>query len=262
MWIFTSNGLLMPSAVPEDKASTRWTWGIFTLQVRARVREHLESFMEQYMEPGTYNPEIQETPDMDYNFRFYTTNGAFADAMAKAVMDIDYTKFKPTAEHDHEYHKVLNDIWSTVISLNKPGGKWGRIIDSYSYRSADGYNVYGLHDDEIDDDGRPIGSSFLPDEDDLSFVDREFRDKLIEDLDNQGIDPEGWVDYVTDYEWELLMPEYSRRMADKRWEEIKADFEQKYDTRKVSKLNKSASRGTNIRSGKKKSRARRGVHFE
>lgn len=258
MWVFTSDGLLMPSAVPDHKdIDTHWTWGIFDLQVRGRVREHLEKFMDKYMEPGTFNPEIQETPDMDYNCRFYTTNGAFADAMARAVADIDYTKFKPTAEHDKEYHHVLNAIWGVVTELNAPGGKWGHVFRS---ASSKGYSVYGIPDDELtDDEDLPVGSTFF--QDSLDPADREYRDSIIQDLDNAGVELDHWVDMVDDFEWELIMPEYSKRMADQRWESIKADFEERYSAKELSKLNKKASRST-VRGGKRSKKAKRGVHFE
>ena len=39
---------------------------------------------------------------MDYNFRIYTTREEFAIAIAQTIRDIDYEKFKPTAEREQE----------------------------------------------------------------------------------------------------------------------------------------------------------------
>lgn len=136
MWIFLPGGLLMPAAVPEGKADTKFTKdGLYDLQVRARVKSHLENFIRDYMLDDTYS-EIHATPGMDYNFRFYTTREIFAQALSGAVEDIDYTKFKPTAEDrdadgnplykdGKDYHSVLNSIWGTVTRLGSPGGLWG-----------------------------------------------------------------------------------------------------------------------------------------
>lgn len=136
MWNFLPGGLLMPAAVPMDLVDPKFTHdGEFDLQVRGRVRSHLENFIRDYMEPGTYS-EIQETPEMDYNCRFYTTRDHYAWAMGKAIAAIDYEKFKPTAEDKNpkdgkplykdgaKYHDVLNAIWGTVTRLGSPGGIW------------------------------------------------------------------------------------------------------------------------------------------
>jgi len=137
MWIFMPGGLLMPAAVPMDKVDAKWTnGGEWNLQVRARTLSHLTNFIRDYMTEGDYS-EIQSTPEMDYNYRFYTSKKAFATGMAMAMLEIDYYKFKPTAEDTYEdgtlkymdgkeYHSVLNSIWGTVCRLGLPGGKWAK----------------------------------------------------------------------------------------------------------------------------------------
>lgn len=136
MWDFTPFGLMMPAAVPMDKADAKFTEGKYDLQVRGRVDSHLLYMMEHYMEPGSFHDEIEYTPGMDYNVRFYTTREAYADAMRLIILDIDYKKFKPTAERKDaagvalykggaDYHSVLNAIWGSVTRLGAAGGVWG-----------------------------------------------------------------------------------------------------------------------------------------
>jgi len=173
MWIFLNGGLLMPSATPFAEANPELTHGIRGIQVRGRLTEHLEWFRDVYVAPYTDDySEIEQTPDMDYNCRFYMTHEEFAAALGRAVLDIDYRKFKPTAEgtdsrtgkpfkHGGKYHGVLNSIWGTVLRLAPAGGHYGP-------RSKDNPNGYLPR--------RAIGSSFredeiMPDGDEMSDVD-------------------------------------------------------------------------------------------
>lgn len=189
MWLFIPGGLLMPSIVPEGKGDPAFTNnGLWMMQVRARVKSHLENFIRDYMEDGTYS-DIEATPQMDYNFRFYTTHEQLALAVAKAILDIDYAKFKPTAERTDKtgkllypdgkaYHSTLNSIWSTVTKLGSPGGSWG----AYSSRNPNGYknasDYYSVYErpknkrgggnsrkwwqeDYDDPNALPVGASFF-----------------------------------------------------------------------------------------------------
>lgn len=151
MWIFTPGGLLMPARTPnggiEGTADPKFTNdGEYTMQVRGRVESHLTNFIRDYMEPmGLPYSEIERTPQLDYNVRFYTTPEAFSKAVAQAVLDIDFLKFKPTAERSKggiplykdgkAYHTVLNSIWGTLTRLGSPGGWWG----ARSHRNPQGY---------------------------------------------------------------------------------------------------------------------------
>jgi hypothetical protein len=158
MWIFTPGGLLMPASLPTKEkdhvvADPKFTEdGKFDLQVRGRVDSHLQNFIRDYMDPlGLEHSKIQYTPKMDYNVRFYCKQEDFAKAVAQCVLDIDYLKYKPTAERrtpDGKYlmyedgkafHSVLNAIWSNVTRLGAPyGGSswWGQDSRSGSRRSA------------------------------------------------------------------------------------------------------------------------------
>lgn len=238
MWIFLPGGLLMPADVPMDLADPNFTEGIYDLQVRGRSVRHVKNFMEMYMAPGTFHDEVQLNPDMDYNCRFYTTREAFAAGLAKAVADIDYEKFKPTAEaKDAEgnllygtksetatYHSVLNSIWGTVCRIGSPGGVWGprsavndngyRPVRSLSdtYRSPNAF----IDNDDIEGYSRSqyptLGSSFMGRDDELEFEDdmdwTPSKDGLIEDIlrEMEGIPATQWDEYLSESELTLVQP--------------------------------------------------------
>lgn len=137
MWIFLPGGLIMPSQTPMAEADAALTEGRRGIQVRARLTEHLEYFRDTYVAPFTDDYSvIEQTPQMDYNCRFYMTHEEFALALGRAAMDIDYRKFKPTAEgidpntgqmfkSGRAYHNVLNSIWGTLLKLAPAGGHYG-----------------------------------------------------------------------------------------------------------------------------------------
>jgi hypothetical protein len=123
MWIFTPDGILMPSLVPEEFVRDG-----LELAVRSRRRRDLEKFRERYMIDAPMSP-IYEIAGTDYDFRFDTTREAFANAAAALMRDIDYIKFKPETEnakkgrHDRELHLVYNRIWHIVAPLGMPYGR-------------------------------------------------------------------------------------------------------------------------------------------
>lgn len=141
MWLMTSFGILMPSirppkTVPADDNRT--------IQVRVRVKKHLEILRDEFMH-DELGP-IWDTPSMDYNFRAYCTPEAWARACYAMALEVDYQKFKPTTEskyNDKKLHSVYNSIWSDVCMLNRPwGGKYSyasSTTSSYQYRGFEGY---------------------------------------------------------------------------------------------------------------------------
>lgn len=145
MWLFLSDSMMMPSLAPMDKADPQLTLGRRTLQIRGRLRSHLNNFIENYGE-GLDFSEIEDNPYADYTCRFYATPEAFGEAMKRAIMDIDYKKFKDTAkrprkltglvpERAQEYAGVLMSVWSITQRVGRAGG-------FYSPRSASNPNGY------------------------------------------------------------------------------------------------------------------------
>lgn len=230
-WIFLSDSMLMPSLAPMDKANQELTLGRRTLQIRGRLRSHLENFIENYGE-GLDFSDIEDNPYADYTCRFYATPEDFGTAMARAMVDIDYKKFKDTAkrprkltgkipEKASEYAGVLLTIWSATQRVGRAGGY-------YSPKSAanpKGYDPnkrwkgwgtgqssvgssFGVRDDELDmtwwDDA---------DADDMDYT--PSREQRALDLLNEvhDIPTDQWAEELTSEEFELVerfIPEQRR----------------------------------------------------
>ena len=231
MWIFGEWGLVMPVMTDskEDRAlaTDEWTQGKYFLQVRGRMREHLEYFMENYMEPGTFTDKIQYVPTHDYVFRFYTTHEAFAQAVAKAVMDIDYRHFKDRSakkvggkhvfKRAEEYHKGLLGVWSATASFGQVGGFYG----PWSPDNPRGYGKARRAHRGIGDASRPVGSTFrdweledeLDDLDDVPYIltDDDFNwepdtHTKIAQIKRalKGIPVEDWSEYLNDDDFAIM----------------------------------------------------------
>lgn len=144
MWIFADFGTMMPALIPpsvletskasEIKQARERGWDI---QVRGRVREHLEYFAANYMPQGSYS-KVYESRNKDYNVRLYTDKASFAEGLANVALDIDYVKFKDTAKRytwGKKYYDLLIKVWSASTILarpydgERPGSGW-----SSSYR--------------------------------------------------------------------------------------------------------------------------------
>lgn len=249
-WIFLSGGLLLPSLAPMDKADPELTLGYRELQVRGRLTNHLQYFIDTYMEPnGLDHSVVEETPFADYNCRFYTTREAFAAAMGLAMLDINYRKFKQTAEDKDAdgkllypdgkvYHSVLNSIWSISTRLNQPGG-W------YGPRSASNPKGY-------DTSKRSIGSSFMSsqtgtstarawddepmwDDDSLDYMPDRESDALHLVHIMRDIPVEDWRDELDDYEYDLVKDHIPRVRR-----------EQKSEARRIKRARK-RRRGKHVR---------------
>jgi hypothetical protein len=116
MWVMTSFGILMPSAIPASVSVKDPSW---TLQVRARDRQTLTTALEWMNTYELGHSKIIATPDLDYEYRFYCSHGSFAELMDVLVGQIDYEKFKPTTElmpQTRHLHDLYNEIWGVVFT--------------------------------------------------------------------------------------------------------------------------------------------------
>ena len=221
MWIFLSGGLIMPSTTPMDEADIRLTLNRRDIQVRARLTEHLEYFRDHYAAKVTDDySEIEQTPHMDYNCRFYMTKLDFAQALALAAMDIDYRKFKPTAEgidsltgkkykSGAKYHDVLNIIWGSLLRLAPAGGFYGP-------KSKDNPNGYTKASREAENAGLlPADQQWWESQD---YVPES--EAVIDDIlaSVQGIPASQWDDYLSPREMDLVYPEYNEALREEKKE--------------------------------------------
>lgn len=112
MWIMTSYGILMPASLPEaHRINKHPEWD---MQVRSRDRVTLVKARRKLIEMGLTVSKIRDTRDMDYEWRFYTARESLAQLMTWEIMEIDYTKFKPTTERRGGGGRRLHDLYDYV----------------------------------------------------------------------------------------------------------------------------------------------------
>lgn len=137
MWVMTSFGVLMPGLRPEGKIPEGDNR---TLQVRARRKKDLEILKEKYMGDELGDP--ISLVGTDYEWRAYCTPEAWGRALAKIGREIDYVKFKETAEskyHDKELHDLYLSLWSTIFHhLSEPDHQY-----SYWHGATTAVGKYG-----------------------------------------------------------------------------------------------------------------------
>jgi hypothetical protein len=117
MWLFTSNGFL--SIV--DKAPNP-----DQLVVRARCEGHIEAVFP--------DAKVIRDGSGDYLFRAFIDRPDVADALFKAVMDLDYPNFKNSIKDDR-YHNACSSVWG-VMSRLQP-------VPPYSGGSSRNYDMFG-----------------------------------------------------------------------------------------------------------------------
>lgn len=97
MWVMTRYGFISAVAHPDHD-----------LQVRARDRATLEQISARYLP----DVEIVALPGRDYQFRFYTTRDAFAEALAGMAREITYPNFKNTVAG--RLHDLCSELWWVI----------------------------------------------------------------------------------------------------------------------------------------------------
>lgn len=127
MWLFTKVGFF--SAVLKEESETEKTVAEQVVMVRARVREDLDAFRKMYA--PKLGPTL-EWPGRDYPYRGLITKRDLAEAMAKAVLDLDYDNFKSKVAQEQGYDRahlygavwgVMNDAESKLGARVKKAGE-------------------------------------------------------------------------------------------------------------------------------------------
>ena len=117
MWIMFNNAFL--SVV--DKAPDP-----DQLVVRARVEGHIEAVFP--------TATVIRDASGDYLFRAFIDRADVADAMFKAVMNINYPNFKNSIKDDR-YHDACSRVWGVMSGLQP--------VRPYSGRPSRNYDMFG-----------------------------------------------------------------------------------------------------------------------
>lgn len=123
MWIMTHFGILMPALRPKD---TVLPGDERVVQIRARRAQDLNYLRDHY---APYLGKTIALGNTDYQYRAYCTREDLADIMAKLALDMDYVKFKETAEvyhGDKKLHAVYMRIWGVVLDAFETGSLYAR----------------------------------------------------------------------------------------------------------------------------------------
>lgn len=87
------------------------------LTIRSRVRGDLENLRQRYL------PQLKiiESAGSDYPYRGVTSHIAFANAVQKMILDIDYSNFKNLVadEQGPQRSKIYGQVWSVLTSLER-----------------------------------------------------------------------------------------------------------------------------------------------
>lgn len=114
MWLFTKVGFfsVVQSSEPQPKL------GLDALSVRSRIEGDLESLR------AAYAPTLSETvilPGRDYPYRAYISKEAFAEAMCRAALDLDYDNFKSMVAKVQGYERahLYSSVWGVMYDADK-----------------------------------------------------------------------------------------------------------------------------------------------
>lgn len=113
MWIFSKVGFFsaVESAEPQPELGGEGE----VLAIRARVEGDLDELRK------AYAPKLSATvilPGRDYPYRAYITKEAWAEAMVRLSLDIDYGNFKSKVVEDQSYERahLYGQVWSVMNS--------------------------------------------------------------------------------------------------------------------------------------------------
>lgn len=128
MWVFTKVGFFsaVEGDLEEGQTEPR-------LMVRARVKGDLEALRSQYA------PELGPTlewPGRDYPYRAFISKQHFAEAMVRAVLDLDYGNFKSKVAEVQGYDRahLYGGVWSVMNDADrklapKPTTELGKALE-------------------------------------------------------------------------------------------------------------------------------------
>lgn len=109
MWLITTFGFFSIVQKPEDKDRG-------TLTIRARVRNDLKGLKQSYI--PNLGP-IQASDETDYRYRAVATKGEVADAICRAIAELDYSNFKSRVEQlqGGMRAKLYHEVWHALYAL-------------------------------------------------------------------------------------------------------------------------------------------------
>lgn len=138
MWSFTGFGFFSVIQHRDDPE---------LLLVRARVREDLVNLKKYLPNLG----DITDTPNADYPYRALAWRVDYAEAMKRAILDIDYTNFKNgvTKTQGHARHDLYMRVWGVMRTAEQTLGVMDREARRVSLQNSFPYNSSGPSNGQV-----------------------------------------------------------------------------------------------------------------
>jgi hypothetical protein len=121
MWIFTRHGFFSAVCARQGDGEHGQPVDPDRIMVRARLREHLQSLRERFLDLlGVC--EIQQSAGTDYAFRIFVDKPVWSRILSELADEIDYDNFKrEVARHQGRsgaaYEDSLHQVWSMMRKL-------------------------------------------------------------------------------------------------------------------------------------------------
>jgi len=123
MWLFTKYGFYSVVSARQGDGGYSQPVDDERMMVRARMRNHLESLRERFVE--LLGPsEIQVSQGTDYAYRLFVPKSNWSQVVAELANETDYDNFKSAvAKHQGAngtaYNHALHDVWTVMNWLQK-----------------------------------------------------------------------------------------------------------------------------------------------
>jgi hypothetical protein len=116
MWVFTPDGFYSVVQKPQDRKKN-------TLTVRTRNRGDMDALVANHFPDA----EPYKVKHSDYEWRIRVPKAAWAQAVQRMAMDIDYSNFKDevTRRQGWDRHDVYLRVWQALLSISdRPRRGW------------------------------------------------------------------------------------------------------------------------------------------
>lgn len=123
MYLFTKDGFYSVVCGRKGDGSKTQPIDPEVIQIRARVKSHLENLATKFPNLVKRNS-IRETTDTDYRFRVIVARKVWLQIMNQLAVGIDYDNFKTEVGHEvgvsgRAYLDVLHEVWALTCRLQE-----------------------------------------------------------------------------------------------------------------------------------------------
>lgn len=142
MWLFTRHGFFSVTCPRSDACAGPLDQS--RVQVRARVRDHLEALISTFPDAFPKKAAILDTPDGDYCCRTFISRAAWRKLVRVLADDVTYGNFKNAAGRKFPidgpgYVTALHRIWRTMYGVQEKASGPGKYSTEPRRKRAGSY---------------------------------------------------------------------------------------------------------------------------